>query len=217
MDAVEPPSVSAPAPVQAIASPWAPTEPARPERTLELGAAAFLFSGAGAGSYVGASPFLVAELGHSILLRPSVAFGQAEGIALRSSWGIGRMDTCARLAGLYTRGSGIQLDLCGGLEAGLSYVASGTQAGQPKAGATLPYVAIGPSVDLRAELGTTAAVTLRAVVGVDLAGEGYTDVTGTRVDASLLPARLELGFSWDMNDVSPPQAEPVAQVARVSE
>jgi hypothetical protein len=149
-------------------------------------------------------------MGQDILLRPSIAFGQATGTALRSSWGVARVDTCLRIPGLYSPGKGIQLDLCGGLEAGLSYVASGTQSGEPAAGQTLPYVAIGPSVDLRAELGT-AAVTLRGVVGYDLTGEGFTDVTGTRMDAQPVPLRLELGFSWDLHA----QPEGPAEIAQV--
>jgi hypothetical protein len=151
-------------------------------------------------------------MGQDILLRPSLAFAQSTGTALRSSWGSARLDTCLRLAGLYTTGSGIQLDLCGGLEAGLSYVASGTQSGAPATGQTLPFIALGPSVDLRAELGT-AAVTLRGVVGYDLAGEGYTDATGARLDAPPVPVRLEVGFSWDLHA----QPETTAQIAQAIE
>jgi hypothetical protein len=162
-----------------------------------------LFSGGGAGSYAGASPFLVAELGQSVLLRPSFAFGQSVASGLRSSWGAARFDTCLRIPGLYTPGSGIQLDLCGGLDVGVSYVASGTQQGEPSTGQTLPYVSLGPSVDLRAEVGSRA-VTLRVAIGADVAREGYTDVMGTPMDANPWPVRLELGFSWDLH-AQPPQ------------
>jgi hypothetical protein len=167
-------------------------------------------SGGGAGSYAGASPFLVAELSQSILLRPSVAFGQSLSSALRSSWAAARFDTCVRIPGAYTPGSGLQLDLCGGIDAGLSYVASGTQAGEPSTGQTLPYVSLGPSVDLRAEIGSRA-VTLRAAIGADVAREGYTDVTGARVDATPWPVRLELGFSWDLHAPQAPEPETMAR------
>jgi hypothetical protein len=160
------------------------------------------------------SPFLVAEMGHDILLRPSLAFGQATGTALRSTWGGARMDTCLRVAGLYATGNGIQLDLCGGVEAGVSYVASGTESGAPSSGQTLPYVALGPSVDLRAELGT-AAVTLRGVVGYDLAGESYIDASGTQLYAPPVPVRLEVGFSWDLH--AQPQPPGPAEIAQAVE
>jgi hypothetical protein len=202
VDAAEPPRISAPTPAQSIAQPWEATEPRRDPRALELGAAAFLLSGGGAGSYAGVSPFLVAELGQNILLRPSAAFGQSLAPDLRSSWAAGRFDTCLRVAGLYSTGSGIQLDLCAGLGAGLSYVASGKQPGAPPAGQTLPYLELGPSVDLRAEVGA-AAVTLRVVAGADIAREGYTDVTGAREDATSFPVRLELAFSWDLHSAAP--------------
>jgi hypothetical protein len=198
LDTAEPPRISAPAPAEANAQPWESNEPRRDPRALELGAAGFLLSGGGAGSYAGISPFVVAEMGQSILLRPSVAFGQSLVPDLRSSWVAARFDTCVRIAGLYTTGSGIQLDLCAGLGAGVSYVGSGTQAGAPAAGQTLPYVELGPSIDLRAEVGS-AAVTLRAAAGADVAREGFTDVTGTRVDAPGWPVRLEIGFSWDLH------------------
>jgi hypothetical protein len=159
------------------------------------------------------SPFLVAEMGQDILLRPSLAFGQATGTALRSSWGIARVDTCLRIAGLYSTGNGIQLDLCGGIEAGASYVSSGTQSGAPSSGQTLPYLALGPSVDLRAELGT-AAVTLRGVVGYDLTGEGYTDASGTQLYAPPVPVRLEVGFSWDLHAQPQPVPQGPAEIAQ---
>jgi hypothetical protein len=201
VDAADPPRIVAPTSAESSAQPWQAAEVQRDPRALELGAAAFLLSGGGTGSYAGVSPFVVAELGESILLRPSVAFGQSLVPDRRSSWAAARFDTCVRIAGLYTTGSGIQLDLCAGLGAGLSYVASGTLAGAPSAGQTLPYVELGPSVDLRAEVGA-AAVTLRVAAGADIARAGYTDVTGARVDAPSWPVRLELGFSWDLHSAA---------------
>jgi len=78
---------------------------------------------------------------------------------------------------------------------GFSYIASGSAPGTPAAGQTVPYVDLGPSVDLRAEAGKFA-VTLRGVGGIDVARGGFTDVTGARVDMPLWSWRFELDLSW---------------------
>jgi hypothetical protein len=214
VDTAEPPQLSAPAPVDRVAPPWssAESQSQQPPRALEFGIAGLLLSGGGVGSYLGASPFLVAELSHGVLLRPSIGFGQSLAPQIRSSWGAARFDTCLRIEGNYSAGSGMQLDLCGGLDAGLSYVASGTRPGEPTTGQTLPFVSIGPSVDLRSELGS-AAVTLRVAVGADVAARGYTDVTGERLAIPPFPVRLEIGFSWDAHS-TPSQP---SQIARAGE
>jgi hypothetical protein len=168
--------------------------------------------GGSAGSYAGVSPFVVAGMGQGVLVRPSIALGQSLTPDVRSTLGAARIDTCIRVPGLYATGSGMQLDLCGGLDAGLSYVVSGNLPGTPAKSQTLPYLGIGPSLDLRAEIGR-AAVTLRVVASVDLAREGFTDVTGTRVDAPVLPIRLELGFSWDLHGPGRLDAGPTSAFA----
>jgi hypothetical protein len=200
MDAAPPPNAPVDSQATVVVTRAAVETPPEP-RALELGAGAFVLYGGGAGAYAGVSPFLVREVGDGILLRPSLAFGESLQPGVSSTWGAARFDVCLRMAGLYTAGSGIQLDLCVGEEGGLSYVAGGTAPGAPTKGKTLPYVAAGPSVALRAEIGRVA-VTLRALVGLDLVREGYTDVDGDRVDAPALPVRLELGFSWDLANVA---------------
>jgi hypothetical protein len=165
---------------------------------LELGLGAFLMVGGGAGSYLGLAPFLVDELGQGVFLRPSLAIGQSAATNVSSTFAAARADTCARVPGRYASGTGIQLDLCGGAEVGFSYVASGTLVGTPAEGKTLPYVDIGPSAGLRAEVGGLA-LTLRGFFGLDVAREGFADMTGARVDAPLVSWRLESDVSWDVH------------------
>jgi hypothetical protein len=165
MDYAPPPytqtSSSDPTEVQVVRdTPPRPTEPG----TLELGLGSFLLAGGPAGGYVGLTPFVMADLGRGVFLRPALVLGEANGTPVRSLLGGGRVDTCARIHGNYAAGRGIQLDLCGGVEGGLARVDGGTSSGDPLTSVTLPYLEFGPSVDLRAELGQFA-VTLRAVAG----------------------------------------------------
>jgi hypothetical protein len=163
--------------------------------TLELGMGAFLMVGGGAGGYVGVSPFLVDEVARGVFLRPSVALGDSLATNLSSIWAAARLDTCVRLPGRYASRNGIQLDLCGGPDVGFSYVAAGTQTGTPPTAKTLPYVDIGPSADLHGEVGNLA-ISMRGVVGIDVARAGFVDVTGAQVDVPMWSWRLELDFSW---------------------
>lgn len=174
-----------------------PPEVARSEEAapLEVGVGTFLMAGGAAGGYMGVSPFLIDDVGQAVFLRPSIGVGQSVATNLTSTWAAGRLDTCMRLPGRYATRGGLQLDLCGGADVGLSYVGSGTLAGSPPQSQTLPYVDLGPSVDLRAEVGSLA-VTLRGVAGVNVARDAYDDVDGNRVEAPALSWRLEIDFSW---------------------
>ncbi len=163
---------------------------------LEVGAGSFLLSGGAAGGYLGATAFLMTESNRGVFLRPSLLFGASTGTTARSSLGGARLDACARIDGNYSTGGGLQLDLCGGVDGGWAVVDAGTQAGQPLANVWLPYLDLGPSVDLRAELGRLA-VTVRVVAGVDLTAGSYVDVTGTREQVPMWPVRFELALSWD--------------------
>jgi hypothetical protein len=154
-----------------------------------------MMAGGGAGGYVGLAPFLIDDVGQAVFLRPSVAFGESIATNLPSTWSAARLDMCMRLPDRYAMRGGLQLDLCGGADVGFSYIASGSVPGTPAAGQTVPYVDLGPSVDLRAEVGKFA-VTLRGVGGIDVARGGFTDVTGARVDMPLWSWRFELDFSW---------------------
>jgi hypothetical protein len=162
---------------------------------LEFGLGTFLMVGGGAGSYIGVAPFLIDDVGPGVFLRPSVGVGTSLATNLPSTWTAARLDTCLRLPGRYAVRGGLQLDLCGGADVGFSYMASGTDPGTPASGQTLPFIDLGPSVDLRAEA-NRLAITLRAVGGFNIARQGFDDVTGARVDLPLVTWRLELDFSW---------------------
>jgi hypothetical protein len=183
--------------------------PAGPHRTLELGLAGFLMSGGPAGGYMGASPFLVHDFGQGIFVRPALLVGQSSGSPVQSRLYAARVDVCTRLEGAYAAGHGMQLDVCGGLDGGTASLDAGTVPGTPASATSLPYLSLGPSIDLRAELGRLA-VTLRAVAGFSVAQGGFTDATGTRFDAPQWPLRVELAFSWD---AAPAASEGVALVA----
>jgi hypothetical protein len=173
------------------------------ERTLELGVGAFLMAGTGANTVAGASPYLVVEAGHGVFLRPSLAIGQsvaplASPTELRATWGAARFDACLRLPGLYTRHHGIQLDTCGGADLGFTHFGDappGT-AGTPVSAVTALFASIGPSLELRGELGGSMAVALRGVAGLNIVRAGFEDGTGAQIEAPLWSGRIELALSW---------------------
>jgi hypothetical protein len=172
-------------------------EPRPVERgPLELGLGGFLLSGGPAGGYSGITAFFLSDWGQGVFVRPSLLFGQSTGSPVSSTLGGLRVDVCTRLQGNYVRGSGIQLDLCGGTDAGWAVLQPGTLPGDPTSSLGMPYIHVGPSVDLRAELGR-AAITLRTVAGFDVTQSSYVDVTGARVYAPMWPLRIELAVSWD--------------------
>jgi hypothetical protein len=152
------------------------------ERTLEIGASGFLMSGAHGGAVTGTSPYVVAEAAHGIFLRPSLAFGRTIGTPAagdsRGTWLDSRLDTCLRVPGLYSTGAGLQLDLCAGGDLGVTV---------DDAAGSFPFVALGPSLDIRGELGKSLAVTLRGVFGVNLLSS-----------ADLWSGRIELAMSWGL-------------------
>jgi hypothetical protein len=157
-------------------------------RTLEVGLAGFLMSGAGAGAMAGASPYAIIETGRGVFLRPALFVGQAltavnSPPVTNALWMAMRIDTCLRLPGLYTKDRGIQLDLCGGTDFG--FLADSTD------NVTLPFVSVGPSLDLRGELGSSLSASIRGVTGVNVTSE-----TVGPVYQPLWSGRLELAFSW---------------------
>jgi hypothetical protein len=161
-------------------------------RALELGVSGFLMTGTikDAGAMVGPSPFLYIEAGHGIFLRPSLAFGQTvnQPGAITGTWLGSRFDTCVRLPGLYPNRSGLQLDMCGGADVGLTLLDSGQ---------TPPFLAFGPSVDLRGELGSNLAVALRGIGGINVLHESVVENGETKNSASW-SGRIELAFSWSL-------------------
>jgi hypothetical protein len=160
-------------------------------RALELGVSGFLMTGTGGGAMIGPSPFLYIEAGHGIFLRPSLAFGQTVTSpgTISGTWVGSRFDTCARLPGLYPNRSGIQLDMCGGADVALTLLDSGQ---------SLPFVALGPSIDLRGELGSNLAVAIRGVGGVNLLRQFFTDDGGGHDRVPEWSGRVELAFSWSL-------------------
>jgi hypothetical protein len=115
---------------------------------------------------------------------------------MRITWAGGGLDTCLDIPGNYASGSGLALDLCGGVEAGLTSIAAGIFPGRSIAGQTFAYINLGPRVGLRAELGTRLTILLRVAVGLNVARDSFIDATGQRVDPSLGTSRVDLGFSW---------------------
>ncbi len=194
----------------AVSSGWPPPaepEPATPEhdwylhhddsRSLELGGGVFIMSGSGGGAVAGPVLFAVIESGHGIFLRPSVAFGQTltsipPSDVRNVTWGAGRLDGCLRLPGLYAAHHGMQLDVCAGTDGGMAHIDSNS------VGTDLPYFTVGPSIDLRGELGGRLSAVLRGVTGIDVLRASYVDNSGATEQPPLVTARLELGFSWDV-------------------
>ncbi len=187
--------------------PWpAPTENEKPPPeadwylhhedapALEIGAGAFLLTGTVGGALLGPTVFVVVEAGHGVFLRPSVAAGQTvtalPSSGRQSTWAASRFDTCLRLPGMYAHRKGMQLEACGGGDFGASWLASDPQQ-------TVAYLAFGPSLDLRAELGPLAIV-IRGVVGMNALRPSYTDDAGVSQQAPLWTGRLELGASWSL-------------------
>ena len=137
-------------------------------------------TGSGGGLLVGATPFLVIEVARGLFLRPAIALGgslasASPAITLAAT----RLDACMRVAGLYTNLHGMQLDICGGSDVGAL----------DAEGRLVPYVAFGPSMDLRGELGGDLAVVLRGLVNVNAAHDDT-------LDTPLWAGRAELAMSW---------------------
>jgi hypothetical protein len=199
-------------PLDPVWPPPAPTERRLPEAdwylhhdeaaSREIGVGTFLMTGTGAEAIAGVTPFAVLEVGHGIFLRPAVMVGESIAVLVshssdaRSTWVAGRLDACLRIPGLYASRRGMQLDLCGGTEAGVSYFATGAQPEAPMQDQTMPYVNVGPSIGLRAEFAWDLAVALRGVTGVNLVSTGYSDVAGARVDFPAFAGRIEVALSW---------------------
>jgi hypothetical protein len=78
------------------------------------------------------------------------------------------------------------MDLCGGLDVGVLDV----QISPASSEKTVPYVAPGPSLDMRGELGGDIAVILRGVAGVN--------VVHQLDNTPILSGRGELAFSWSI-------------------
>lgn len=157
--------------------PDAPEGP--PRRGAELGAHGLLATGHGVGPLTGASLFVAADVGASWFVRGAgtVAAGLSrlglpaggEDPSASSTLWLVRGDLCRRIPGNYIEKRGIQLDLCGGVEAGALRVADGTSRdGAAVDGGTRGRAGVGPSATLRGEIGGGVAVELRGESSLSL-------------------------------------------------
>lgn len=153
---------------------------------FDLGTAMFVKSGFGAGSIVGVAPFVAFEVAPSWMLRPSISMGRSTGgAALEGSRYVfstagARVDFCRRIPGNYIERRGIELDLCAGTDFSVLWDRdiSGTRA------------TVGPSMDLRGELGAGIAAEVRGMGGLaweqsQLRGSGAQSRFGGAVELGL--------------------------------
>jgi hypothetical protein len=149
-------------------------------RTFEIGLGTFLMTNTGGKAFFGVAPHVVVQSAHGILLRPALSVGESlPGPGSDTQWLSARFDVCSRLHGLYARGGGLQLDLCGGPDVGFTIEPTGSTR------TALPYLSLGPSVDLRGDVAQNVSAVLRGVAGVDLVPVG---VSG----------RMEVALAWRM-------------------
>jgi hypothetical protein len=184
-----------------IADATSPAEPVQSASAAslpagELGVSTFLLSGAFTSGVVGLSGYWTRAVSEHVLLRPSIAVGEAPASAVRVTWAAARLDLCLRTPSEDPVRAAVQADLCVGSDGGFSYVASGNGPGAPATGKTLPYFDLGPSLDLRSTIGNDVAVTLRGGLGVNFARSTYVDVTGNEQQAPAVSARVELAIAW---------------------
>ena len=149
-------------------------------RTFEVGLGTFLMANTGGKAFFGVTPHVVVQSAHGILLRPAISVGESlSGAGSGTQWLSARFDMCSRIHGMYPKGGGLQLDLCGGPDMGFMI--------EPprSSGTTMPFVSLGPSVDLGADLVQYVSVVLRGVAGVDLVPLGAS-------------GRMDLALAWKM-------------------
>jgi hypothetical protein len=197
MDAAPPPTIVA-EPETQVRTVAEPDEPPR-AHAVDLGFATFLKSGIADSGVTGISPFVTDELGRDVLVRIAVSVGQAPASGLHLTWLAGRLDTCWANSGNYAVGSGLRFDLCGGADIGSTFIPS-TTASAPQ---TLPFIDIGPSFDLRAELGPNAAFLLRTGAGVNVARDSFVDSTGASFQPPLFTLDVEVALSWTLSSSGP--------------
>jgi hypothetical protein len=149
-------------------------------RPLDVGVGGFVMAQTAGRPYAGITPYLIVDVGHGLFLRPSAAFGESLPQAgPDAQWFAGRFDACSRWQGLYTKGHGLELTLCGGTEGGLTHD-NGAAGAAEKA-----YLAVGPGIDLRGDIAENMSAVLRGVGGLDVLPQGWS-------------GRFELALSWRM-------------------
>jgi hypothetical protein len=153
-------------------------------RSVELGAMVYLREGITTrGGVTGLAPFVTVEVADGWVLRPGVFFGSTarQGSTLLGHLGA-RADFCRRIPGNYVERRGIEADLCAGVEGGVITASGGEPEGQSTARA-----GIGPSANLRGELGAGLALEVRGLIGANLIPYAPT--------SPLLYASAEVGVS----------------------
>ncbi len=166
--------------------------PQVPARTIELGTMVYLRNGmTSTGGIAGLAPFITIELSPGWVLRPGLFFGRSTArlpIGARETAMVShlaaRADFCRRIPGNYIERRGIELDLCGGVE-------GGTVRSDGPASGGAARVGIGPSANLRGELGGGLALEVRGLLGANLVNTSLADESS----APLVFAAGELGVS----------------------
>jgi hypothetical protein len=160
-----------------------------PLRSVELGTMGYLRNGMlPNGGVAGLSPFVTTELAPGWVLRNALFFGRSTERSgtnaapgpISSHLGV-RSDFCRRMPGNYIERRGVEADLCAGLEGGV--VTPGANKEDPMA-----RLGLGPSVNLRGEMGGGVALELRGLVGANL-------LPVSSQDTPLVFASAELGVS----------------------
>jgi hypothetical protein len=196
------PAGTSKAPDTDLAPPDGVRGPREEARALEIGLGTLLMTGTGANAMLGITPSLVIETTAAFVVRPALVVGESLTPlgGSNATWAAARVDGCLRMPGLYARDRGLQLDLCGGAEAGFTHFA-GPPSGSTGSGAaenptTLPQLAIGPSIDLRGELGDRLSLLLRGVAEINAIRSGFEEPDSSRVSVPWFAARIEVALSW---------------------
>ncbi len=167
------------------------------ERTVEIGLDGFVMAGTGGGAVVGPSIYGIFESGRGLFLRPALLGGHSIGGLSRldapGTFFGSRLDACGRVPGMYREHIGLQLDLCLGADVGFSRLDAGVAQSS-----TVPFVAIGPSLGFRGELGSRLSAVIRGVADVSLVSDRVMLASGAPMSTSTLVVRGEAGLSWSL-------------------
>lgn len=184
----------------------ASTERHRPERRLiEVGIGTFLLTGNGSNAVLGSTAYGVIEASRGFFVRPALLAGESV-IPLGDSGNAnallfaGRLDACLRVPGNHNQNRGLELALCGGADFGVTYFPSAPPGyagwGAPAEATVLPLLSMGPSLDLRGDLGSGWSLVLRGVAGVNVIRKGFSDMNGGRIEPAWASGRVELALAW---------------------
>ncbi len=187
---------------------------AGPETTpsVELGVTLSLMAGEGAGVMAGPTLYGVVEAGKGWFLRPSILLARTlEQISSTSdvygTLAATRFDACGRISGFHIKR--IMLDVCGGTELGFLHFdqpslskgdCADSNCNVTTSNSTLPFLALGPSLALRGELGAGLAFVLRGVGDLNVIRDVFVErgAVDLRVTPSYFVGRGELGLSWEL-------------------